>query len=69
MPRGNCTFKQRDVTAAVKAVVAAGVTVARIEIDRDGKIVVLTPDAAQGADPGNDFDRWKARHADQAQGA
>lgn len=62
MPRGNCTFKQRDVTAAVRAVVAAGVEVARVEIDRNGKIVVLTGKAAE-ADPASDFDRWKARHA------
>jgi hypothetical protein len=41
MGRGTCTFKRRDVTAAVKAVVAAGVTVARVEIDRDGRIAVF----------------------------
>ena len=41
MARGKCTFRQRDVTAAVKAVVAAGVEVARVEIDRSGKIVVV----------------------------
>jgi len=39
--RSNCTFKQTDVTRAVKAVVAAGVEVARIEIDKAGKIVIL----------------------------
>jgi hypothetical protein len=40
MPRSPCTFKQRDVTKAVKAVVAAGVQVARVTIDREGKIAV-----------------------------
>jgi hypothetical protein len=39
--RGKCTFRKRDATAAVEAVVAAGVEVARVEIDRDGKIVVV----------------------------
>jgi hypothetical protein len=42
MPRAPCTFKQRDLTAAVKAVAKAGVEVARVEIDRDGKIIVVT---------------------------
>jgi hypothetical protein len=42
MARAPSTFRQRDVTAAVKAMVAAGLPVARAEIDKDGKIVVVT---------------------------
>jgi len=41
MPRGQCTFKQRDVKAALKAARDAGVEVARVEVDKDGKIVVI----------------------------
>lgn len=41
MARGPCTFRQRDVTKAVKAVVAAGCEVARAEIDSGGKIIVI----------------------------
>ena len=41
MARGPCTFKQRDVTAALKSAIAAGLAVARYEIDRQGKIVVF----------------------------
>lgn len=41
MPRGPCKFRQRDVTKAVRAVVAAGVQVARVEVDKDGRIVVI----------------------------
>jgi hypothetical protein len=41
MGRGPCTFKERDVSRAVKAVRKAGMDVARVEIDRDGKIVVV----------------------------
>ena len=40
MSRGPCTFKQRDVTQALKAAIAAGMKVARYEIDRQGKIAV-----------------------------
>ncbi len=53
MARGPSTFRQRDLTAAVKAVVAAGQSVARVEVDKTGKIVVImsTPQA-----PANDND-------------
>jgi hypothetical protein len=42
MARGPCTFKQRDVTRALRAAVAAGVQVSRFEIDKDGRIIVVT---------------------------
>ena len=47
MSRGPYSFKQRDMTRAVKAVVAAGLAVARVEVDKDGKIVIVpgTPEA------------------------
>jgi hypothetical protein len=35
------TFRQRDVKAAIKAVESAGHAVARVEIDRNGRIVVV----------------------------
>jgi hypothetical protein len=35
------TFKQRDVAAAIKAAVQAGQQVDRVEIRRDGNIVVI----------------------------
>jgi hypothetical protein len=41
MARGSCTFRQRDVTAAVKAVAAAGCKVARVELDTSGKLVLV----------------------------
>ena len=41
MSRAPCTFKQRDITAAVKAVTAAGVDVARVEVDKTGRIVII----------------------------
>lgn len=42
MPPRRATFKQDDIKRACKGVVAAGLSVGRIEIDRDGKIVITT---------------------------
>jgi hypothetical protein len=41
MSRGPQTFKQRDLVRAVKAVAAAGMSVAKVEVDKDGKIIVV----------------------------
>jgi predicted membrane GTPase involved in stress response len=65
--RGPCLFKQRDVTRVTKAVRAAGLGVARVEIAKDGAIVVV-PGMPEGqvAAPSDDLDRelaeFKARH-------
>jgi len=40
-------FRQSDVTRAVRAVRAAGEGVGRVEIDRDGRIVITTRDDAE----------------------
>jgi hypothetical protein len=42
MSRAPSTFRQQDVTRAVRAVAAAGVHIARVEIDKTGKIVIIT---------------------------
>ena len=47
MSRGPSTFRQQDVTRAVKAVTAAGVHIARIEIDKAGKIVIIAVDPTE----------------------
>ena len=42
MPRGLQIFKQTDLLRAIKTFQKAGLPVARAEIDRDGKIIVVT---------------------------
>ncbi len=42
MSRGRHAFRQRDVTRALRAVQAAGIEVLRVELDRAGRIVVVT---------------------------
>jgi hypothetical protein len=56
MSRGAHPFKQGDVTKALKGAVNAGLSVRRVEIDRDGKIVVITGDALPSAKSGNEWD-------------
>lgn len=36
MPRDRLTFRQRDITAAIKAIEATGKQVARVEVTHDG---------------------------------
>jgi hypothetical protein len=61
MSRGQQTFKQSDLTKALKGTVKAGIAVERVEINKDGKIVIVTArldDAADGEKPEkNEWDR------------
>jgi hypothetical protein len=57
MPRGQCTFRQGDVTRAVKGVVAAGVQVMRVELDRAGRIVVIAGEPAS-VDQAKEVGEW-----------
>jgi hypothetical protein len=42
MARASAIFRKADLRRAVEAVIAAGQTVARVEVDPNGKIVIVT---------------------------
>ncbi len=42
MARRPCTFTRRDITRALRGAKAAGIEVQRVEIDKAGKIVLVT---------------------------
>ncbi|PVE24019.1 hypothetical protein DC522_13020 [Microvirga sp. KLBC 81] len=59
----NQRVKQADIVRAVKGATAAGLHVSRVEIDAEGKIVLVSgspdqkdPDPAQSA-----YDAWRAK--------
>jgi hypothetical protein len=58
MARAPSTFRQQDVTRAVKAVAAAGVHIAKVEIDKSGKITIITADAPAALDAGKEANEW-----------
>lgn len=58
MARPPSTFRQQDVTRAVKAVAAAGVHIARIEIDKAGKIVIIAAGASGQSDELTEANEW-----------
>jgi hypothetical protein len=65
MSRGPCTFKQSDVTRALRGATKAGIEVDRCEIAKDGRIVIVAR-SATGGGPFDDLDRelleFEARH-------
>jgi hypothetical protein len=49
MSRAVQTFRQRDITKAIKGVVKGGLQVERVEVDSAGKIVIFTDKSALAA--------------------
>jgi hypothetical protein len=57
MGRGPSSFRQQDVTRALRATRAAGVEVERIEIEKD-RIIVVAGKKAKGADDEDNGNEW-----------
>jgi hypothetical protein len=51
MSRATHRFTQREITRAVRAVVAAGLPVAQVTVDKDGRIVIVPGDPNKSASP------------------
>jgi hypothetical protein len=67
MARAPSTFRQADVTKALKGAIAAGVSIVRVEIDNLGKIVIVTgtphhPSTAPQDDLDRELAEFEARH-------
>lgn len=66
MPRSPSTFRQADLTRAVRGVRNAGVEVRRAEIGKDGKIVIIIGDTGDVNDinertPDDELERWRSK--------
>jgi len=62
MGRGSQTFKQQDVTRAIKGARLADLEIARVEIDGTGKIIIIAgkPDPMCGTpEPNKGADEWE----------
>lgn len=64
MTRAPATFRQADVTKAVKAVRSAGVDIVRVELTKDGRIVIVTGEAQPVVrdDLDRELEQFCARH-------
>ena len=62
MSRRPSTFKQLDVTRALKAAAAAGIPVQRYEIDKQGKIVIVLKDGATVSDDNSALAEFRRGH-------
>jgi hypothetical protein len=56
MGHGRCTFKEADLTRALRAAKKAGTHVTRAELDRDGKIVLVLRNGE--ASSGKERNEW-----------
>jgi hypothetical protein len=60
--RRPCVFRQRDVTKAVRAVAAAGVQIDRVEVDKTGKIVIVTRNVLGDSSNNSPANEWDEKY-------
>jgi len=66
MTRARTPFRQADISRAVKGATAAGLVIGRVEIDQDGKIVIVSGEG-RPKETATPLDAWRAKkHARQA---
>jgi hypothetical protein len=58
MGHGRTTFKETDLTRALRAARKAGADVARVEVGRDGRIVLVLKNGAMVITERNEWDEW-----------
>jgi hypothetical protein len=51
MPGPRKTFRKTDLIRAIKAALAAGATLARVEIDTDGRIIMILAGPPAAGEP------------------
>jgi hypothetical protein len=66
MSRGPTTFRQSDLTRAIRGARNAGVQVSRAEIGKDGKIIIVVGEASNVSSnaqltPDDELERWKSK--------
>jgi hypothetical protein len=64
MKRGPCTFRQQDVTRAIRAAFAAGASRAEIRV---GEMVITAEKATSGDVKVQSGNEWDTPHGDSAQ--
>jgi hypothetical protein len=65
MSKKTLTFKQTDLHRAIRTSQKAGLSIAKVEIDRDGKIVVVVGDGKKAEDTVTELDRWLAKQGNK----
>jgi hypothetical protein len=60
MGHGRGTFEETDLTQALRAARKAGADVERVEVGRDGRIVLVLKDGEKVFSERNEWDEWRA---------